>query len=389
MRGPRVLHLADLHNYLSGPRAEECRRILDWIAANARDVKPDVIVIAGDYNERRMSPQERLYFAEILRSLSAAAPVVIIGGNHDDYDDLRLFREEYGWRLPVSIHLEPAVIERAGVTFALLPWPNLANLVKAGAGDSIIERREAGRAALLDIVRGFRLEPGVALRTSPSLLVAHMPVTGASMDSGQPVSGAEEIALSADELLESGAAGVALGHIHLRQQMATLDLRPVWYSGAPFRGSFGEAKGTKGGLIWDWDPEIKRWIVEPWEVPARSMVLLEHTWIPAEEGQETIAPVTDPATVKDGDVRLRITFPAEFREAMRSEMAPVIEALRAAAHSVTVEERATIISRTRCVEITEARTTYDKLTAWAQAVGSDIPDDTTEKLAILEAGVAS
>jgi DNA repair exonuclease SbcCD nuclease subunit len=390
MRGPRVLHLADLHIYLQGPRAEECRRILDWTAANAQEVKPNVITIAGDVFERRSTPQERIYFAEILRALSAAAPVVAIGGNHDDYDDLRLFREEYGWRLAVGIHLEPGVVSVAGVTFALLPWPNLANLVKAGAGESILDRRAAATAGLLDIVRGFRLDPQVSLRTQPSLLVTHLSVTGASMDSGQPVCGGEEIALSADELLESGAAGVALGHIHLRQSMATLDRRPVWYAGAPFRGSFGEAKGTKGGLIWDWDPELNRWSVTPWEVPARSMVLIETAWIPAEEGQEPpdVNLLADhEETIPDADVRIRITFPAEYREAMRAAMAEPIEAVKAVAHAVAVEERATVISRTRCVEITEARTTFDKVQAWAQAVGAEVPADAAEKLGTLEAGV--
>jgi exonuclease SbcD len=383
----RVLHLADLHICLSGPRAEECRRIIDWIPPNAREVKPDVIVICGDIFERRSTPQERIFLAEFLRALSDVAPVYLINGNHDDKNDLRLFRKEYGWSMPIEVVLEPAVLSLGGLRMAFLPWPEFGLLAKASATASIATRRELARSALIDILQGFRTNPGIA-PGKPSLLITHLSVTGASMDSGQPVSGGEGISLSVDDLLQSGTAGIALGHIHLRQQMRCFDGRQVHYAGAPFRSSFGEAKGTKGGLIWDWDG--KTWKVMPWDTPARNMVLLEHTWIAPEEGavlEPNPGPLATDEDVRDADVRLRITFPAEFREAMRVAMTPALDSLRAAAHYVTVEERPTIISRTRCVEITAARMTIEKLRAWAQAVGTDIPDGAEVKLGILEAGV--
>lgn len=385
----RALHLGDLHVYLSGPRAEECRRILDWIAINARELKPDVIVIAGDVFERRSSPQERIYLAEFLRAIADVAKVFIINGNHDDRDDLRLFRKEYGWSLPIEIILDPDVRSYAGMSMAFLPWPCLGNLAaKSGAAESIATRRETARGALVDIIRGFRNDKGIAPNL-PSLLIAHMSVTAASMDSGQPVSGGEEIALSVAELLESGAAGVALGHIHLRQEMKGFDGRPVFYAGAPFRGTFGESKGTKGGLIWDWNG--KAWKVTPWEVPARRMVLLDAVWTPAEGDLLglSIKPLITENDVNDSDVRVRITFPVESREAMREALAPELDALREVAHSVMVEERPVIISRTRCVEISAARTTIEKLRAWAQAVGSEVPERAEAKLQELEEGGAS
>ncbi len=377
----RVLHLADLHIYLSGPRAEECRRIIDWIAGNAKDAKPDVVVISGDIFERRSAPAERLYFSTFVQALRDIAPVYIINGNHDDRDDLRLFQLEYGFTAGGELFLEPAVCKvEGGLQLAMLPWPELGYLA-ANSTESIAVRRDTARAALVDVLRGLRQQ----IKPGPSLLLAHLSVVGAAMDSGQPVCGGEEIALTVDELLESGAAGVALGHIHLRQEMRSLDDRPVWYAGAPFRGSFGEAKGTKGGLIWDWTG--KAWKVTPWEAPARSMILIEYTWTAPEEkpaDEFIMQPWPAGDDVRDADIRVRITFPAEFREAMRESMAPAIETLKATAHMVVVEERAVIISRTRCVEIAAARTTTEKLHAWAQAVGAEIPDGADAKLGILE-----
>lgn len=382
MPSPRVLHLADLHIHLTGPRAAECRRILDHIALNAAEVKPTVIIIAGDIFDRRSSPEERLYLAEFLMHLSAIAPVYAINGNHDDILDVKLFRQEYGWADDIEIVTEPCVRYLNDIALAFLPWPNLGNLAAAaGAGASIAIRREAAKTALLDVVRGFRadLKPG-----KPSLLIAHMPVTGASMDSGQPVSGGDEIALSADELLESSAGGALAGHIHLRQQIKSLDGRPVFYSGAPFRCNFGEAMGTKGGLIWDWNGT--GWDVSPWDLPARKMILLEGKW---ENGG--IAAFSDAdLDLKDAEVRLRIEFPTEDRNAVRVIAAGMKQTLEAAgAFSVTVDERPIAVSRTRCAEITAARTTADKLLAWAQAAGLSVPEGALVKLAALETEVRS
>ena len=386
----RALHIADLHIYLSGPRAEECRRILGWVPDNARrEVKPDVIIVAGDIFERRSTPQERIFLAEFLRELSGVAPVVLISGNHDDKDDLRLFRKEYGWTMPIEVVLNPGVVSCGGMTLAFLPWPELGLLAKANGAKSIEARRELARSALVDILRGFQVHPLIG-SDKPSLLVAHLSVTGASMDTGQPVSGGEDISLSVDDLLTSGAAGIALGHIHLRQEMRCLDGHQVHYAGAPFRGSFGEAKGTKGGLIWEWDG--KAWRVTPWDVPARRMVLIEKTWTPPAEADSeglVFTPLAGADEVRDAEVRVRVTFPAEFREAMRAALAPALDELRATAHSMTVEERPMVVSRTRCAEISAARTTAEKLLAWARAVETDVPAGAESKLGILEKEVGS
>ncbi len=384
----RILHLADLHIKLSGPRAGECRRILGWIADHVAQINPNAIIVAGDIFDARSTPEERLFLAEFLEQLRDVAPVYAIHGNHDNAEDVRLFNRVCDAIVITESSAENIfAMERTGALF-FLPWPKLANLAaELGPGASIAERREIAKAALIDILRGFRSR---LVLGSPSLLVAHIPVSGASMDSGQPVSGGDEIALSADELLECGAAGVALGHVHLRQQMKTgSSRRPVWYAGAPFRNSFGEASGAKGGLIWDWDG--KAWQVTPWDVPARDMLLLETTW---ENGQLSRDIVVSDGPLGDirfdgAEIRLRVSFPPEEREAARAA-AEVLKSvhLAAGAYSVTVEERPIQISRTRCVEIQKAKTTFEKLKAWAEATGQELPAAAETRVAELEAGGA-
>jgi hypothetical protein len=116
------------------------------------------------------------------------------------------------------------------------------------------------------------------------------------------------------------------------------------------------------------------------------MVLIDEDWAPPEERSSVPSVLED--EVNDADVRVRITFPSEFREAMRADLQPALDRLRSAAHSVIVEERPIVISRTRCSEISAARTTAEKLRAWAQAVEVEVPAGAEAKLGILEGEVA-
>ena len=389
----RILHLGDVHLHFSGPRAAECRRILDYVGEHAADALLDAVIIAGDVFDTRSTPAERLYLASWLSALADVAPVEIIHGNHDSPDDVELFGRLDMPR--VRVWTRPIVVKQGDALIAFLPWPDLGRLAAALPSSATIdERREAARGALLDILRG--MHDDLAAHRGPTLLVAHMPVTGAAMDSGQPVTGGAELALSADDLLTCGAGGVALGHVHLRQQMKSGDDRPVWYSGATFRGSFGEATGGKGGLLWEWAGS--RWNVVPWDVPARRMLLINRRWTEPEEGSDDeqgggleydSGEDQDAAQdVRDAEVRLRVAFPADRREAaLRIAGNNRDSYLSLGAVSVTLDPRPIIVQRTRCSKITAARTTAEKLAAWAQAVAVEVPSGAAGKLAEIETEV--
>ena len=69
----RILHLGDLHLRFSGPRAAECRRILDYVGEHAADAMLDAVIIAGDVFDTRSTPAERLYLASWLSALADVA----------------------------------------------------------------------------------------------------------------------------------------------------------------------------------------------------------------------------------------------------------------------------------------------------------------------------
>jgi DNA repair exonuclease SbcCD nuclease subunit len=390
----RIAVAADLHLRLSGPRAAECERCMAWLRDDLVAQRPDLIVIAGDFYHQRATPAEERFAQRWLQSVSLGLyadtgrqiPILLVRGNHDDADQLLVLGEtraapgqKPNWA-PIHAVTHPEGRGCGEASVALIPWPNLGALAAAmGPGASIADRREAARAALTDILRGFQLlKP-----SAPLLLIAHANILGAAQDSGQPVCGGDELALSVGDLLEARPGAIVCGHIHAGQAMEAPV--PCWYTGSLFRQTFGEASGVKGYVVAEWTGG-DRWALTRRESPARRMLLVSSTWSDGHlDGDEV-----DPEECQDAEIRLRVEFQSDEREAARAAAAGVKRTLEeAGAFSVIVEECPVVVSRTRCSEITAARTTTEKLQAWAQATTLDVPEGAAGKLAQLEGEVQS
>jgi DNA repair exonuclease SbcCD nuclease subunit len=376
----------DVHYRESGPRSAECARLMAWLAADVAEVKPDTFVVAGDLYDHRATPSEEGTMQRWLRDLSKAiggAPIILVGGNHDDPEQIEILGRTAAAG-PIIAFTRPGLRVVAGVNICLVPWPRVAHLAAAIPDASIAERREAARAGLADILRGFG--PYDRDRPLPSLLVAHANVMGATMDGGQPVASGEEIAVSVGDLMAAEPGAVVLGHIHVAQRMEAPV--PTWYTGSLFRTSFGESVGDKGAVLAEWGPAFdggQGWTLTRRESPARRMLLVSCTWINGPEDGQLDGDEVDPEDAKDAEIRLRVEFPTDEREAARAAAADVRRTLEeAGAFSVTVEERPIVISRTRCSSIATARTTAEKLAEWSKASGLEVPSGASEKLAALE-----
>lgn len=379
----RVAVAADLHVKLSGPRSAECERCMSWLRDDLIAQRPDLVVIAGDFYHQRATPAEERYAQEWLRAVVAGAgcDVLIVRGNHDDGDQLDVLGATATTGGEVIACRHPVAHGARGVHVSLLPWPELGRLAAVLPSASIAERREAAHAALVDVLRG--LQPNSA--ATPHLLVCHAAIAGAACDSGQPIVGSDELAVTTSDLMEARPDVVLCGHIHAAQQMVAPV--PVHYVGSLFRGSFGEAIGDKGYTIAEWNGST--WSLTRRESPARRMLLTEAALTETPNGMALVwssYPTDD--ELRDAEVRLRVEFPADAREAARAAAVEArLRLLTGGAWSVTTEERPVVVQRTRCSEIAAARTTADKLAAWAQATGLEVPEGATTKLPQLEADV--
>jgi len=267
----RTAVAADLHVKLSGPRAVECVACMSWLRDDLVAQRPDLVVVAGDFYHQRATPTEERYAQEWLRSVTkgCGCDVYLVRGNHDDPEQLAVLAATSTDGGRVLSFPRPFVgpVLTSPVRLSLLPWPDLGNLAAAmGSGASIADRRKAAHAALRDILRGFRSDDGV-----PHLLVAHANISGATVATGQPVAGGDELTLTVGDLMEAGPGIVALGHIHAGQALAAPV--PCRYVGSLFRTTFGESEGRKGYSVFGWDG--KAWTVEDRDGPARRMLLVE------------------------------------------------------------------------------------------------------------------
>ena len=237
----RVAHLADVHlghrafarTHPSGINVREA----DVVAAFRRAVddvvraKPDLVVIAGDFFD--MPRPHNAIAHEAYRQLSrlaAAAPVVLVGGNHDaprtaaHGNLLRLFGEIPGVHVVVDA---PEVVQLAGVAVLAVPHG-------AGVGERALGRllRSADTVSRLSGMR--------------KLLVVHAAIQ--SKDGA--VSYGERLPV---ELFAPGRwEYIAAGDYHVAAELAP----NAWYSGSLEYVSsdiWSEARGgvPKGWLLAD------------------------------------------------------------------------------------------------------------------------------------------
>lgn len=354
-------------------RFEECIRLHDWIASEMERLGVSLVLHSGDVFERKSSPAERLAFGKWLQRVTRFAEVVIVRGNHDSPQDLRLFEafgcEEHN----VTVYEEPGVhLSQSGLRIACLPWPNLAALTAAATSGQ--EAQEVASDAIRAILRGlgqFTQHGG-----HDSVLLAHCLVRGSVTSHGQPLIG-HALELGLDDLALCPASLYALGHIHMRQQW-DLAGSPVVYPGAPRRTAFGELE-AKGFYFGQLDIELDTLAFYP--APATAMLLLDCTW--GDSGFSSWEPIVP----SGAEVRFRYHVGSDCREAARAAAESVKdELLELGASLVKLEEVVDVATRARAPEVASSVTVAEKLRAhWAASNSAPSrPEEVIRKLSQLE-----
>lgn len=253
----KILHISDLHIGKMLHRyslEEEQRDVLNAIVKKAKNIKPDVIVIAGDIYDKAIPPA-RAYkvFDHFLTELaSVSVPVLIIAGNHDSPDRLQYgnnFFKSHGIHISVmppqkkDEYLDKLTLkdEYGNVNFYLLPFtkPAYVRQIFDNQKDLDYEKAIAGLIERENIDWNER-----------NVLVSHQFF----------VSGNDEPEKSGSELQYLSVGGldsihttvvenfdyVALGHIHREQHVGKEYIR---YSGTPMKYSVSEENDIKGMLL--------------------------------------------------------------------------------------------------------------------------------------------
>jgi exonuclease SbcD len=258
----RILHTSDWHvgkTIRGQSRLDEHRRVLAEITGVARDRAVDLVIVAGDLYESAApsADAERLVLAALLDLHATGAKVVVVAGNHDNpgrFEAIRPVMAELG----ITVHGHVARPEDGGVLehttaagerahLALLPFCSQRYSIRAAELMSQEAYENIGLYAerLRKIVAALTADFG---GTAVNLVVAHGMVRGGKVGGGErdAQTSHEDYWLDASAF-PSTATYVALGHLHLAQQLPGGP--PIWYSGSPIQVDFGEAGAGKHVLL--------------------------------------------------------------------------------------------------------------------------------------------
>ncbi|MFL6720682.1 MAG: metallophosphoesterase family protein [Sphingomonas sp.] len=201
----RLVHLSDLHFGAHDPR------LVEAVAEQVDELKPDLVVISGDFTQRARTEQfrEACEFLEDLRE--RGHEVLGVPGNHDVplYDVLRRF-------------LSPLARYRRFIDETLCPFIELRGLAVLGVNTARSLTFKDGRlnAAQVEFIREtFARTTSEVVR----ILVSHHPLLALKV--GEEVEravGRQEMALDAVE--QSGVDMLLAGHNHHASSQEASDL---------------------------------------------------------------------------------------------------------------------------------------------------------------------
>ena len=383
----KIIHFADLHlgveNYgRIDPNTGLSSRLTDFLAAfdqlvdYAVENRVDLVVFSGDAYKTREPGQthQREFARRVARLSSANIPVFLLVGNHDlpnavgratatEIFDTLAVKNVYVANRP-DVHLIPTAA--GNVQIAALPWLRRSSLIVRDDVKNLplseITRLMEQKLTEITTTLASRLDPSL-----PSILAAHVWVSGATVGSESQMSIGQEHAMLLGNIALPAFDYVALGHIHKRQ--ALCENPPVVYSGSLERVDFSEEKDEKGFMVVDIVSagRGKRQVSFDFHpVNARRFLTID---VKIEDGS------MDPAStvmneiseqkerIKDAIVRLHISLPSSAEALLRD--VEIRDALKDA-HQFTIAREVRRETRIRIGKMAEELTPLTALKAYME-----------------------
>jgi exonuclease SbcD len=360
----KAFHIADTHIKL-GTRWDECRRVLNHFSQRVEEEKPDIVLHAGDVFDARSAPKEMEFAEEWFQRMANVCPVVIVGGNHDDYTELVGFRR-LDSKHEIRVAIAPQDMYIAGLHLICIPWPTLSmvmmnqHVLSDAHGDAMDHLRT--------IFQLFGKNPSSGL---PRMALIHAMVSGSKTTAGQPLRNCD-FSLGLEDLAFLNCDAIAMGHIHNEQQWKSGVIR---YSGSPFHTDWGDF-AEKSFSIWEYDHSgIHNVYNEP--LPAHQMLDL-NTDFHADEGRIVFDNDNEPPSICDVDdvalIEARLNYSFAPEEATAAHVAARRwreDMLRDGYANVKLNPKVVVSSAARIPEVTTAISPEDKLKAYMKSRGED------------------
>ena len=335
----KILHFADLHlgvesyghlNPETGlsTRLEDFLKALDQVVDYALENRVDLVLFCGDaYKTREPNQTQQREFAKRISRLSTnGIPIFLLIGNHDLPNAIgRATTTEIFDTLAVNVSNRPGVYriptKNGIIQIASLPWLRRSALLNKEETKNLDfdQLNQRLQQVLTNIITTNipKLDPGL-----PSILAAHVWVTGAKVGSERAMTIGQEPALLPSNVAHPAFDYIALGHIHKHQVLS--DSPAVVYAGSLERLDFSEEEDDKGFYLVEIEPDQrtgKRQVSFDFHQVTGRRFLTININIESEDIDPTstvlkaIAEQED--KVRDAVVRLNISLPAECQGQLR------------------------------------------------------------------------
>ena len=265
----KIIHTADWHigqSFYEYDRKAEHLRFLTWLKQTTRELKIDILLIAGDiFDSPNPSAESQKTYYTFLREITHENPqlqVILIAGNHDSAARLEA---------PNSL-LEIMNVTTRGIVKHTangdIDYENLIIPLNAGGfclavpylrqGDyPEAENYPKSVKTMYDELYKLAAEKLSDKKHTfaPIIAMGHLHTTGAEISENDRseraiVGGLESVS---SEAFSDGIAYTALGHLHRGQKVSGHE--NVRYSGSPIPMSFAEKNNKQGVVFVDIDSE--------------------------------------------------------------------------------------------------------------------------------------
>lgn len=253
----KILHTSDWHvgKVLKGrSRLDEQRAVLAEIVAIAREVRPDLVLVAGDlFDTANPNPDATRLVTRTLSALrDTGARVVAVAGNHDNGNMLDALRP---WADAAGVALRGTVRSAAdlritgetadGERWRLVALPFLSQRYAVRASEMFDLSAAETTQTYADLLRRMVTALTDDFDTDAvNLVTAHLTVVGGKVGGGEREAHTVQAYAVPVTIFPASAHYVALGHLHREQEVPAP--APVRYSGSPLAVDFGEEENTPG-----------------------------------------------------------------------------------------------------------------------------------------------
>ena len=357
----KILHFADLHLGVEtygriDPATGLSSRFLDFLSAldqvvdYALENKVDLVLFCGDaYKSREPSQTQQREFAKRINRLAISdIPVFLLIGNHDmpnaigkatttEIFDTLAIKNVYVSNRPEVRNIPT---KRGAIQIASLPWLRRSALLTKEETKNL--NFEQINQKLEEVLTGVttanasKLDPKL-----PSILAAHVWVTGARVGSERSMTIGQEHALLLSNVAHPAFDYIALGHIHKHQVLSNNP--PVVYAGSLERLDFSEEEDDKGFYLVEIEPDQqtgkRRVSFDFHRVTGRRFITINIGIEPQDtDPTSTVlkAIANQEHDLRDAIVRVQISLPAQIEGQLRDN--DIRNALKEAHYSTIAKD---------------------------------------------------